>query len=183
MRLLVRLLTLLDYGNEVEDLRILGRVQEGVGVVAIARGMNMSVQAAQGHIERLIKLGMCENVDRQIVLTAAGRRWVSDIENEMASVVRNLVSEERLQWTLARDTVERRLETRRLLHKLGKGEELTIVEAIKLEDAGLAKRRKDGEGPYLEMSDKGEMLLSTGRPGPRPGNGNRRAPIVVNKKS
>lgn len=183
MKLIVRLLTLLDYGHEIEDFRILGRLHEGMSATAIARGLNISLQAAIGHIDRLKASGLCESSgDRQTVLTALGRKRVSDLETEFAGVSRNLLSENRLEWGIARDVVERRLETKRLLHKLGRGEELSVVEALKLEDAGFGVRVMYDGVPMIEMTERGEQLLATGRPGPRPGNGNRHAPIAVSKK-
>lgn len=183
MKLTVRLLTLLDYGHEIEDYRVLGRIHAGMTATSIARGLNISLQAAIGHIDRLKSLGFCEtSSDRQVVLTVLGRKRVDELEVEFAAIARSLLSENRLEWGIARDTVERRLETKRLLHKLGRGEPMTIVEALKLEDAGLAKRLLIDEGPGLEMTARGEQILATGRPGPRPGNGNRHAQIIVSKK-
>lgn len=184
MKLIVRLLKILDYVHEIDDFKILARFAEGHGVTVVARGMGISVQSAYGHIERLMKLGYCEyNDERQVVLSDKGRRWVAEIETEFAMVMRGFLSDDRFQWGLARDTIERRLELRRLLLKLGKGEDLTIVEAIKLEDAGLGVRVRGESGPQVELTDKGELLLSVGKPGPRPGNGNRHARIVTAGKS
>lgn len=183
MKLTVRLLTLLDYGHEIEDYRILGRIHVGMNATSIARGLNISLQSMTGHIDRLKGLGLCEQTDeRQVVLTALGRRRVEDLEVELAAIARGLLSEDRLQWGVARDAVERRLETRRLLLKLGRGEEMTVVEALKLEDAGLARRVALQGVASLEMTDKGEQMISSGRPGPRPGNGNRHAAINVGRK-
>jgi DNA-binding MarR family transcriptional regulator len=183
MKLTVRLLTLLDYGHEIEDYRILGRIHAGMNATSIARGLNVSLQSITGHLERLKGLGFCDHSeDRQVVLTAAGRKRVEDLEAELAAIARGLLSEDRLQWSIARDTVERRLETRRLLHKLGRGEEMTIVEALKLEDAGLARRVSLQGVPSVEMTDKGEQMIASGRPGPRPGNGNRHASINTGRQ-
>ena len=143
---------------------------------AYADACGVSLTAACYVFDTLEKRGLIERIGRKdIELTEAGdellRVWGEVALEEIERLLK--LSDEKLEeaWRNGGSL-------RALLSKVARGEEISVREAVKLEDDGHVKRLP---GRKVEMTEKGLSFLRRGSRGPLPGRGNTTTMVVLPK--
>jgi DNA-binding MarR family transcriptional regulator len=113
---------------------------------------------------------------RAVSLTPRGAeqlaKWIESVAKDIERAIKD-------PEAMYEDGVKGPGNIRRMLGKVLKGEPVTMIEAVKLEDSGHAKRIS---GRKIEITDGGVLFFRNGRRGPLPGKANRSTVVAMPSK-
>lgn len=171
-----RLRILCDTLVDLEDFARLYDVSEHPTPSQYAATFGVSLTAACYVFDQLERKGLIVRSGRkEMDLTDAGAALLYERSTEVLSDVEKLfkLSEEKMSQ-MRKTSVELRMR----LSKIVRGDEISVRDAVDLEDGGYVKRLP---GRKVVLTEKGESVLRRGSRGPLPGAGNRTTMVVLPK--